>query len=401
MIPASWKQVKVKDIAIVTSGGTPDRNVDHYWNGDIPWITTSLIDFNTIESAYEYITKEGFSNSSAKLFPKGTILMAMYGQGVTRGKVALLGIEATTNQACAAIKVDEKTNNVFLFYYLASKYKELRYSAHGSHQDNLSGGLILNFDVLLPPLHEQQKIAEILSVWDKAIEKSESLIAVLHQRKKGLTQRLLTGQVRFQGFKEKWKTVHLRDVFQRVLRKAGDKKVNCVLSITATVGFVDQREKFGKVIAGKNLANYTLLQKGEFAYNKGNSNSYPQGCIYLLEEFEEGAVPNVYFSFAKKSINDVNAHFYKHYFESGALNPQLEKYISSSVRGDGLFNIAFDDFFNVKIPLPPIEEQNKIAAVLDTCDNEIKLQIKKLEALKKQKKGLMQKLLSGQIRVKV
>ena len=227
------------------------------------------------------------------------------------------------------------------------------------------------------------------------------MIAVLQERKKGLSQLLLTGKVHFPNFKEKWKSVHLRDIFQRVTRKVGDKKIDYVLSITATVGFVDQREKFGKVIAGKNLVNYVLLQKGEFAYNKGNSNSYPQGCVYLLEEFDEGAVPNVYFSFAEKSTNQVNAHFYKYFFESGLLNPQLEKYISSSVRGDGLFNIAFDDFFSVKIPLPPIEEQNKIAAVLDTCDNEIKLQTKKLEALKQQKKCLMQKLLTGQIRVKV
>ena len=95
-----WDTSKIDKIASVTSGGTPSRANPEYWNGDIPWVTTSLVDFNVILSAEEFITKEGVNNSSAKLFPKDTILMAMYGQGITRGKVAILGIEATTNQAC-------------------------------------------------------------------------------------------------------------------------------------------------------------------------------------------------------------------------------------------------------------------------------------------------------------
>ena len=100
-----WSTNKIEEISIVTSGGTPSRNVSDYWNGDIPWVTTSLVDFNVINQAEEFITQVGLDNSSAKLFPKDTILMAMYGQGITRGKVAILGIDATTNQACAAIKL--------------------------------------------------------------------------------------------------------------------------------------------------------------------------------------------------------------------------------------------------------------------------------------------------------
>jgi len=100
-----WSTNKIEEISIVTSGGTPSRNVSDYWNGDIPWVTTSLVDFNVINEAEEFITQVGLDNSSAKLFHKDTILMAMYGQGITRGKVAILGIDATTNQACAAIKV--------------------------------------------------------------------------------------------------------------------------------------------------------------------------------------------------------------------------------------------------------------------------------------------------------
>jgi type I restriction enzyme S subunit len=94
-----WRSDLLGNIFETTSGGTPDRSRKEYWNGTIPWITTSLVDFNVIQESEEYITERGLEHSSAKVFPKGTLLIAMYGQGQTRGKVAILGIEAATNQA--------------------------------------------------------------------------------------------------------------------------------------------------------------------------------------------------------------------------------------------------------------------------------------------------------------
>lgn len=104
MVPKEWEIKTIGDIATVSSGGTPSRKEQAYWNGDIPWVTTAEVQFKTILDSAEKITKEGLTNSSAKLFPINTILMAMYGQGKTRGQVAKLGIEASTNQACAAIE---------------------------------------------------------------------------------------------------------------------------------------------------------------------------------------------------------------------------------------------------------------------------------------------------------
>lgn len=293
----------------------------------------------------------------------------------------------------------------YILYYFKTPYGrhllELASPGGAGRNKTLGQEEFLRLNIPLPPLCEQRQIAKILTACDETIAINERLITELQKRKKGLMQHLLSGKVHFSRQEKKWETVRLQDIFQRVIRKVGANKVEHVLSITATVGFVDQREKFGKVIAGKNLANYVLLRKGEFAYNKGNSNSYPQGCIYLLEEFSDGAVPNVYFSFTAKPYAQVDNCFYKYYFESGALNQQLEKYISSSVRGNGLFNIAFKDFFSVKVLYPPVAAQRKIAEILEACDKEINLQRKKLELLKQQRKGLMQKLLTGQIRVKV
>ena len=119
VIPDDWDVKKLGDIALVSSGGTPNRSNLSYWNGNIPWITTSEIDFNTIISSNEFITELGLKNSSAKMYYQDTLLMAMYGQGKTRGKVGILGIDATINQACAAITINKDVYNNYIFFYLA------------------------------------------------------------------------------------------------------------------------------------------------------------------------------------------------------------------------------------------------------------------------------------------
>lgn len=210
-------------------------------------------------------------------------------------------------------------------------------------------------------------------------------------------QQLFSGKRRFPSFSDNWNMIPIDSVFKRVTRKTDD-IIPEVLSITASVGFVSQKDKFSRVIAGKNLEKYTLLRKGEFSYNKGNSKSYPQGCIYRLKEYDEGAVPNVYYSF-QASSEKVHEPFYEHYFSSGALNHPLSRLINTGVRNDGLLNLKADDFFSVKIPLPPIEEQTKIALLFDSLNIEINLLCRELDALKEQKKGLMHQLLTGKKRV--
>ena len=105
MIPKDWSLRHLGDIASVAAGGTPSRENSKYWDGDIPWITTSQIDFNTINEAEQRITELGLKSSAAKLLMPGTLLLALYGQGKTRGKIGTLAIKATTNQACASIVV--------------------------------------------------------------------------------------------------------------------------------------------------------------------------------------------------------------------------------------------------------------------------------------------------------
>lgn len=186
-----WVSDSLGNIFETTSGGTPSRTEKAYWNGDIPWVTTSLVDFGVITCADEYITAEGLQNSSAKLFPQGTVLMAMYGQGKTRGQVALLGIQAATNQACAAILPRRDIEPYFVFLNLAGRYDEIREMSNSGGQENLSQGLVREIRFAFPPdADEQRKITACLSSLDALVAAEIQRLEVLRSHKKGLTEQL-------------------------------------------------------------------------------------------------------------------------------------------------------------------------------------------------------------------
>lgn len=165
------------EVAQISSGGTPDRSEASYWGGDIPWVTTGEIQFNTITDTTEKITVAGLKNSSAKLFPAGTLLMAMYGQGKTRGQVAKLGIEAATNQNSAAILLHKDQDPDFYFHFLSSRYEDIREFGNSGGVSHLNAGLLRRIEVPCAPYAEQRKMAETLTAWDDAVATTEKLLA--------------------------------------------------------------------------------------------------------------------------------------------------------------------------------------------------------------------------------
>lgn len=191
-----WSFDLLGNIFKTSSGGTPQRTKKENWNGTVPWITTSLVDFNTITEAEEYISDAGLKSSSAKVFPEKTILMAMYGQGKTRGKVAMLGIRAATNQACAAILPRKDINPHFVFLNLGSRYEELRSLSNSGGQENLSQGLVKGLQFSFPSSQtEQQRIAECLNSLDDLIAVQSQKLDLLKTHKKGLMQQLFPSAV--------------------------------------------------------------------------------------------------------------------------------------------------------------------------------------------------------------
>lgn len=186
-----------------------------------------------------------------------------------------------------------------------------------------------------------------------------------------------------------WQVKRLSEVATALTERAGRDKYETV-SISAGVGFVNQAEKFGKELSGKQYEKYIVLHKGDFSYNKGNSKTFPQGCIYRLNDRETAAVPSVFESFR---IEDQNADYYEQLFLSGFLNKQLYSKINRGVRDDGLLNLTGKDFYSCMVPVPPIAEQKKIAGILAQCDKVIELKQQRLEAEVECKKWMMNQLL--------
>lgn len=180
-IPEEWEVVGVDNFCSnMSSGGTPSRqNKDYYKNGKICWIKTGELKDSYIYDTEEKITEDAIKNSSARIFPKNTISLAMY--GATVGKLGILGIEASTNQACCNMVINVDSDFKFLFYSLLNKREELIGRANGAAQQNLSVGTIKSFKLVKPPLYEQKQIAEILSSLDDKIELNRQINANLEK----------------------------------------------------------------------------------------------------------------------------------------------------------------------------------------------------------------------------
>ena len=384
-----WELKKLGKIAKVSSGGTPSRAQSNYWNGNIPWVSTTLIDFNTILESNEFITNDGLANSSAKLFPKGTLLMAMYGQGKTRGKVAILGIEATTNQACGAIVPNnDKLNELFLFQNLAGRYDEIRDLSNQGGQENLSGEIIKNILITLPTLPEQQKIVTFLTAVDEKLQALKQKKNLLEQYKKGVMQKIFSQELRFKddngnAFAD-WEEKKLGEILEEKNEKTKASGQHRILSST-TKGIFNQDEYFTRDIASKDNTGYKILRKFQLVFSPQN---LWLGNINVNMNFEIGIVSPSYkiFSFIKKFTT-------AEYCEYFLLTPEMMfEYEQSSVQGASVVrrNLDLDKFLNIEFNLPTIEEQTKIATFLSTIDekiNQCQAQITNTEVWKK---GLLQ-----------
>ena len=190
-----------------------------------------------------------------------------------------------------------------------------------------------------------------------------------------------------------WVTHPLGDIAERIRRTSEDQNLDA-LTISSTEGWVEQRKKWARDMAGKSIEKYTLLRKGEFSYNRGNSKTYPQGCIFRLESWDKALVPNIYHSIRHRS-QDIDRCFLQHFFAAGGLNDQLRSVITSSVRDNGLLNITADTFFSSEIPIPPLPEQKKIAEILSGIDNAIASAIKEKQHRDKMRRSAVKQLTRG------
>ena len=383
------KTIPLGKIANVATGGTPVRDTPEYWGGSIPWVGTGEIDFNIIQSHTDHLTQKGLDASAAKLLPKGTLLMAMYGQGATRGKVGILGFDAATNQACAAITPKNGTvESEFLFHVLEASYTRIRRLSNIGGQDNLNTTLIREIPIPVLSKPERETVVAAAREWADGIQKTETLLSVLERRKQGLMQQLLTGRRRLKGFKGKWKLLRADKLFTEisVRKQTADE---ALLSVTQDRGVIPRDMLVGRVTMPAGAVDaFKLVERDNF--------------VISLRSFQGGLEHSAYRGLVSpaytvlQASEDIHPAFFRHYFKS----TDFVKRLSVAVVGirDGK-QISYTDFRSIKLPLPPMAEQQSLTELLDLAEQDIALCRERLEELQRQKRALMQKLLSGEWRL--
>ena len=218
-----WEKVKLGDICkYVTSGGTPKSSIKEYYEPkQIPWLKTKEVNYCRIYETESYISKDGLDNSSAKMIPQNSVIVAMYGQGDTAGRVAINKIPLTTNQACCNLIIDEtKAYYEFVYYQLVTLYEKMVSLKNGGAQPNFNAAIIKSIEIKLPPLKTQRYIADILSAYDDLIENNQKQIKLLEEAAQRLYKEWFVN-LRFPGHEntkivdgvpEGWKKERLVDI---------------------------------------------------------------------------------------------------------------------------------------------------------------------------------------------
>ena len=397
VIPQQWGLPQIKDIASISSGSTPNRNNSEYWNGNIAWVTTGELSSGHVNHTSELITVKAVKETKMRIYPQGTLLMAMYGQGKTRGTVAILEIDAAVNQACAAITVKDGKSK-FLFYQLKNSYQDIRKLSNTGNQENLNADIIKTYQVPWAPDEEQERISTILTTQDKVIELKEKRLAEKQRQKKYLMQQLLTGKKRLPGFSGEWKNIKLCEVLSERKEKNVEQNLR-ICSVAVQKGVVDQVEHLGRSYAANDTSNYSVAHYGDIIYTKSPTGDFLYGIVKQNLLQETVAVSPLYGVFTPLTFG--LGYFLHTYFQSAIcarnyLLPIVQKGAKNTI------NITNDTFISSKLYLPlDVEEQKAIADTFIAADREIDLLRQDIEQEKQKKKALMQMLLTGIVRVNV
>ena len=370
MIPKEWEVKRLGEFAPLQRGY--DLPTDKIVRGEYPVVYSNGI----LNYHYEYKAK---------------------GPGVVTGRSGTIGkvtfVESNYWPHNTSLWVtDFKGNNPKYVFHLYS-YINLSKFASGSGVPTLNRNDVHASKFAIPPIHEQDKIVEVLDFWDTAIEKQSELIEKLKLRKRALMQQLLTGKKRLPGFSGEWKRISLKSIATEVSIKNKEDKDYTVLSCTKHDGLVPSLEYFGKQIYSNDLGNYKIVPMHHFAYA---TNHIEEGSIGYQSKYEYGLISPMYtvFKTAKDVIDD---NFLFAVLKSHHLIYLYQSMMEGSINRRG--GLRWDSFSTIKIDLPPLNEQKAISTFLKDADKEIELANEKLASMQSQKRGLMQQLLTGRKRI--
>lgn len=386
-----WEVKKLGDVCNTGAGGTPLKtHKDYYEGGTIPWLLSGEVSQGEIIEAKNFITEKGLKNSSAKLFPPNTVLVAMY--GATAGQVGILRFEAATNQAVCGILPNDKTVPEFLFYCFLSKKEELVAQAVGGAQPNISQIKIKNTKIPLPPLPEQQRIVSILDQAFAAIDKAKANAEQNLLNAKELFESYLKGV--FENGSENWKNKTLGELctftqgIQRGVKLQSETQANGQVRFLRIVDYTQGNEPPRYIDHPGD--KYILNEEDVALVRYGASTGFV--CHGM-----EGALANNLFRVIPKSFEKLSNRFLAVYLKS----PIFQDVIKSTMNGAAMPAISFGLIKEIPFPLPDLEEQQtiiqKISAVQAETQKLEAVYQKKMDDLEELKKSILQKAFAGEL----
>lgn len=370
-IPEAWEVKEVLEIAPLQRG-------------------FDLTNGNLIKGKFPVVYSNGILNYHCECRAKAPGVVT--GRSGTIGKVCFVEQDYWPHNTSLWV-TDFKGNDPKFIYYFYVNLRLERFGS-GSGVPTLNRNDVHEHVTILPTLVEQRRIAAILSTWDEAITKTRELIAQLQQRNKGLMQQLLTGKKRLKGFEGEWKKLYIHEIAKEVSLKNKNGKDLTVLSCTKYGGLVPSLEYFGRRVFGSDTSTYKVVPQHHFAYA---TNHIEEGSIGYQNLFEEALISPMYTVF--KTNEQVHDEYLFKLLKSHHYIHQYCKRMEGSIDRRG--GLRWDEFSKIIIHLPELEEQKAIAYLLKNAEEEKNLYEEKLAALQQQKKGLMQKLLTGEVRVKL
>ncbi|MBR2032249.1 MAG: restriction endonuclease subunit S [Alistipes sp.] len=397
IIPEDWEVKQISDFTTVVTGGTPSTQHTEYWGGDIRWMNSGELNLKFVYDVEGRITEEGLHNSSTHVIPAECVLVGLAGQGKTRGTAAYNLVSLCTNQSIAAFLPTDKHSSLYLYYVIDSKYDYLRLLSSGDGgRGGLNKQILGTINVVLPPIAEQRAIAEALSDVDGLIAALDKKIAKKRLLKQGAMWQLLTGKTRLPGFTDEWETIRLGD--WATMNSGGTPTSSVPEYYNGHIPFLSISDitEAGKYI---NKTEKTITEKG---LNNSSARMFPAGTIMyaMYASLGKCSIANIELSCSqailgitpKCRINPEYLYYYLSFIEEdvrdmGQTGTQsnLSKQI---VQG-----------FMVKLP-SDIKEQQAIATILSDMDKEITDLEAQRDKYRLLKSGMMQKLLTGQIRLK-
>ena len=396
MVPSGWEKHPVGKIC---RSIVPGRNKPKEFSGSIPWVTTPEIKGRYIPSLAQqnYVSTEALSECGGKIVPRGAVVMAAVGE---LGLVAIASEEVVLNQQLHAFVCSGSVHNEYLAYWLSSQKPYMETIASKTTIPYLNKTNCESIPVALPPLPEQRKIATILGTWDKAISTTERLIDNSKQQKKALMQQLLTGKKRLldesgKPFKDEWEQVNVGSLITKHSEKT-DRSGQYPVLTSSRKGIMFQSDYYNdRDVASEDNTGYNVVPRGFFTYRHMSDDIVFKFNINTI--CDKGIVSTLYPVFAAKE-NKIIPYFLQSLLNEGN---EFKRFSLAQKQGGSRTYMYLSKLNELRIHIPDINEQKKIALVLYGADKEIKLLEQQLADLKQEKKALMQQLLTGKRRVKV